>query len=213
MRTLKRRLRTLAPDFVVSIRQHKIEHGAFPRLLHPQTFSEKVLYRKLFDRRPLLTQFADKHAVRAYVEHKLGRDLLPALYHVTQHPEEIPFDALPEHFVVKPTHGSGWVRLVADKSALNRDELIAACRAWLRTSFYRITREWPYKRIEPKIIIEEMIDDGAGSVPRDYKCYVFHGKVEMIQVDEGRFADHRRNLYSPAWQKLEATLHYPNIAA
>jgi hypothetical protein len=211
MRNIKRRLRAIAPDFLVSVRQHSIEHGRFPRLLNPQTFSEKVLYRKLFDRRGMLTQFADKYAVREYVEGKLGPEILPALYHVTRKPEDIPFDALPDRFAVKPTHGSGWVRLVRDKAALDQESLIAACRGWLRTSFYRITREWSYKHIEPRIIVEELIDDGAGDVPRDYKCYVFHGKVAMIQLDEGRFGDHRRNLYSPAWEKLEARLNRPNI--
>jgi hypothetical protein len=79
MRNIKRRLRAIAPHFIVSVRQHALEHGRFPRLFHPQTFSEKVLYRKLFDRRGMLTQFADKYAVRAYVEEKLGPEILPAL--------------------------------------------------------------------------------------------------------------------------------------
>ena len=211
MRHIKRSLRHITPDFIVSIRQHAIEHGRFPRLLNPQSFSEKVLYRKLFDRRGILTQFADKYAVRAYVAQTLGPEILPALYHVTKNPADIPFDALPERFVVKPTHGSGWVRLVRDKAALDREELIDTCRAWLRTSFYKITREWPYKHIEPRIIVEELVDDGAGEVPRDYKYYVFHGRVAMIQLDEGHFSEHRRNFYSPAWEKLDVRMNRPNI--
>ena len=88
----------------------------FPRIIQPITFNEKVLHRILFDRRALLTQLADKAAVRSYVEERLGPEILPKLYYLTSRPDTIPFDELPDRFVVKPTHGSGWVQLVTDKS-------------------------------------------------------------------------------------------------
>ena len=37
----------------------------------------------------------------------------------TSDPAAIPFADLPQRFVVKPTHGSGWVRVVLDKAALD----------------------------------------------------------------------------------------------
>jgi hypothetical protein len=130
---------------------------------------------------------------------------------VTKNPSTIPFQALPEQCVVKPTHGSGWVHFVTEKTTLDTDALVAQCRQWLAESFFEKTREWPYKDIEPQIIVEEYIDEGTGQVPKDYKLFVFHGTVAMNQVDEGRYVDHRRNLYTPAWEKLDATLHYANI--
>jgi len=57
----------------------------------------------LSDRRPILRRLADKAAVRPYVEARLGPGTLPKLYWLGRRPGEIPFDALPDRFVVKPT--------------------------------------------------------------------------------------------------------------
>ena len=114
-----------------------------------------------------------------------------------------PFDELPDRFVVKPTHGSGWVRFVADKSTLDRAALVATCADWLERSYYRESREVVYRHIAPRILIEEFIDDGHGATPHDYKLFVFGGSVEMIQTDMNRFGGHRQLMYSPAWKKLD----------
>ena len=66
----------------------------------------------------MLTQLADKYEVRKYVEERIGPEILPKLYYVTINPSDIPFEELPDKFVIKPTHGSGWVRIVTDKSAI-----------------------------------------------------------------------------------------------
>jgi hypothetical protein len=198
-------------DWVIGVQMHRGKHGVFPNVLNPKTFNEKCLHRKVFDRSPLLAQVADKYAVRDYVETRLGAAILPKLYCVTSDPCTIPFDELPGRFVVKPTHGSGWVEVVADKSALNRARLIETCSTWLSQNYYEITREWVYKDIEPRILVEEFIDDGSGAAPSDFKFFVFHGRVEFIQIDAGRFTEHRRRLYSPAWQKLDITYEYPDI--
>ena len=47
--------------------------------------------------------------------------------------------------------------------------------------------------------------------PLDYKLFVFDGRVELIQVDSGQFTEHRRRLFSPAWEKLDVTLEHPDI--
>jgi hypothetical protein len=218
---MKRHIRKLLPDWLIAIRRpdwfiairgHWKRHGQFPSLIRPQTFNEKVLHRILFDRRPVWTQIADKAAVRFYVQSRLGPELLPELYYLTTNPETIQFDKLPDRFVVKPTHGSGWIQIVTDKSTLDRPALIKTCHEWLNQSYYEIWREWAYKHIEPRIIVEQFIDDGTGNPPNDYKLFVFGGTVEMIQVDSGRFTDHKRRLYSPTWEKLPVLLEYDDIA-
>jgi TupA-like ATPgrasp len=210
-RWMKRHLKKILPNWFIAIRRHRKKHGQFPRLIRPQTFNEKVLHRMLFDRRPILTQVADKAAVRDFVEERLGRSFLPECYHLTGDPETIPFDKLPVRFVVKPTHGSGWVEIVADKTTLDQAALKELCRSWLRQSFYEITREWVYKHIQPRIIVEQFIEDASGETPNDYKFFVFGGTVQMVQVDAGRFTDHRRRLYSPTWEKLPFLLEYDDI--
>ena len=135
MSIIKKQIKKALPapvvDGIITVRTHMRGHGYFPNLIRPQSFNDKVLHRMLFDRRGVLTQMADKAAVRSYVEARLGPKILPELYYLTTLPETIPFSELPDKFVVKPTHGSGWVQIVSDKSSLDP----AALRACLRSLY------------------------------------------------------------------------------
>jgi len=193
-------------DLISGIRSHRSTHGAFPRLVRPRTFNERILRRKVFDQRPILTQFADKDAVRQYVTQRLGIDILPKVYCLTTDPATIAFADLPDRFVVKPTHGSGWVQVVLDKAALDTRELLSTCNRWLATNYYDRLRESQYRRIPPRIMVEEFIDDGSGTAPTDYKFWVFHGRVHLIQVDGYRFTDHRCALYDRHWRDTGARI-------
>ena len=128
--------------------------------------------------------------------------MLPNLYHVTTCPESIPFDDLPQSFVVKASHGSGWVRIVLDKDGLDRQDLIANCSGWLSSNYHRITREKAYKSVLPRIMIEEFIDDGNTPAPIDYKFQVFHGRVELILVITGRYFKPLHMYLDRDWQPV-----------
>ena len=199
------------PDWLVTVVRHGRHHRAIPNLIHPRTFNEKILHRILFDRRGWMTMVADKYRVRDYVREQLGEDILPIVHFVTSDPATIPFDALPDRFVVKPTHGSGWVEIVRDKHTLDRARLVRTCRSWLDQSYYERTREWIYKDIKPRILIEEFIDDGSGGSPNDYKLFVFGGRVEFILVTMGRFEVRAHMLLDRDWQPVDVTLAYSRV--
>jgi hypothetical protein len=201
----------MLPHWLILIREHRRVHGELPNVLWPGTFSEKILHRNLFDRRPLLSEIADKAAVRSYVEARLGPQVLPRLYCLTDRPENIPFDDLPDRFVVKPTHGSGWFEVVRDKSTLDRAALMATCADWLNRSYYDETGEVVYKHVRPRILVEQFIDDGSGESPSDYKFFVFGGRVEFIYVVTDRLTNHKRRLYTPAWEKLDVRLECEDV--
>ena len=97
--------------------QYRQKFGRYPDVLHPVTFNEKIQSRKLFDRRPILATIADKFAVREYVAQRIGQEFLPELYHVTTDPLDLPAANLPDRYVVKATHGSGWVERVKNHEA------------------------------------------------------------------------------------------------
>jgi TupA-like ATPgrasp len=214
---LRTRVLNLLPDdlqdLYVAMRVHKTHHGRYPNLMRPRTFNEWIARRKALDRRPILTCFADKYAVREFVSKRVGSHILTELYCVTRDVAEIPFDSLPNRFVVKPTHGSGWVTVVRDKSQLDRDALLKQCRTWLASDYYKLRREWPYKNVVPQIIIEEFIDNGATEPASDVRFYVFGGKVELIQVDVGRFVGHERAFLDQNWNELPIKMRYPPVAA
>ena len=196
----------LAVDILKSMKLYRNVHGKLPNLVFPKTFNEKIVHRSLFDNRPILTQFADKIAVRAHVEERLGPQVLPKLYWVTDDPADIPFEKLPSQFVVKPTHGCGWIKIVRDKAALDCDQLIATCTDWLSRDYSEVARERFYKYIPRRILIEELLDDGTGQGPADHKFMIFHGKVEMVVSVYDRFADHHAYICDRHWKELAVKL-------
>src|SRR5690348_1409659 len=198
-------------SFTKIVRRHKRLFGVFPNLILPKTFNEKVLCRILFDRRPIWTTLNDKYAVRDYVRQKIGEDVLPEWYFVTKNPSTIPFDDLPNRFVVKPTHGSHWVRLVPDKALLDKQDLIDTCLFWLKQNYYYVSREWAYKHIEPRIVVEEFICDSTGPMPTNYRLHVFDGRVKLILADVGAGEVRRFVHYSRSWDKLRIPCRFKDV--
>lgn len=174
-------------------------------LSHPRSFNEKVTWKKLFDRNPLLPVTADKYSVRDYVERAMqgsGLELaLIPLLHVSSSGEDIPFDTLSPDYIVKSNHGSGSVVIVRD-GRVDREEVTEWCKQWLRRPYGFQSGQWAYRRIPRKIVIEELLTDENGEVPNDIKFYMFHGQCRLIHVDHNRFRSHTRALYDQHWNFL-----------
>lgn len=68
---------------------------------------------------------------------------------------------------------------------------------------------WPYNEMAKNILVEPVITKD-GSQPRDYKFFVFDGKVEFVQVDVDRASNHKRSLQNREWRHLPFTLKYPS---
>lgn len=186
----------------------RMKLGYWPRIRDPRTFNEKVIHRKLYTDNDLFSVIEDKWRVREYVSERVGNDILPTVYHVTTDPDTIPFDSLPEEYVIKPTHLSGPVVLVDAGEDLDRDAVTARCREWLDRT-HEMEGEYWYSAIEPQVLVEERLRDDEHGVPPDFKFFVFHGRVEYIQVDFGRFSEHTRRFYDREWTPQEFMLEYP----
>ncbi|WP_394201383.1 ATP-grasp fold amidoligase family protein [Marinagarivorans algicola] len=179
----------------------------------PKTFNEKIQYRKLYERNPLFITCADKYAVREYVTQKIGNHYLIPLIQVIDSVDTINFASLPEQFVVKATHGSGWNMIVKDKSKIDFPAMQYQLGKWLLKNFYPRQLEWHYKNIKPQLVFEEMILDASGNIPTDFKFHVFNKKNETeiyIQVDSDRFGAHTRDYFTTSWEKLKLAVKCPN---
>ena len=176
--------------------------GRSPNLACPRTFSEHIARKNLFDRRPLLTTLADKYAVRQYVRERVGNAHLPQVYLVSDDPREIDLAVLPDRFAVKATHGSGWTIFVLDKQHADMQEIRRTCAGWLATNYYDMKREWAYRDIKPRIMVEEFLGDACGVAPIDYKFFCFHGVARVVQVDVGRFRQWTSDYYDRDWRRM-----------
>ncbi len=172
-------------------------------LSNPQTFSEKLQWLKLYDRKPEYTKMADKVAVKKYVADKIGLDFIIPTIGIYNSVDEIPFDKLPENYVIKCTHDSGSTFIC--KKDLNPDieQIKNSLSQKINTNFYWYGREWPYKNIKPQIIVEEFIPDENGNCPVDYKFFCFDGKMEIFKIDYNRFTKRAANYYDKNCNFLE----------
>lgn len=175
-------------------------------LKNPKSFNQKVIWKKVYDRNPLLPVVADKYKVRSYLSEKLGSDwaekiLIPTLC-ITSNPETIAFEQLPKDYIIKASHGSGYNILIQNNDDIDKDKIIAKCKEWLKMSYGLFKFEWAYWQIDRKIIIEKLLRDSQGYLPKDYKFNMFNGKCKLVQVDHNRFADHRTNFYDENWNPL-----------
>jgi hypothetical protein len=177
-------------------------YGKKPDLGNPRTFSEKVFRRMIALERKSdqsFTALSDKYLVRDYVRHRIGSThLIKLLWHGSD-PRRIPFDTLPLPYIIKTNHGSGGHIFVRDQ--IDRADVIERLRVKLRENYYWCAREFQYLHIEPRVMIEEVLDDGVPGGPLDYRCWCFHGKVRLIQVDTH---DHSAlAFYDPSWRKVD----------
>ncbi len=194
-------------EWYLSIRYY-LTFGRPLDLANPQSFTAKLQWLKLYGNPSQYTSYADKLAVYEYVRATIGEKYLNRLLGVYERAEDIPWDALPDSFVLKATHASGWNLIVRDKSTINRREATAKCHKWLRSKYTDLQRESVYKNIRPCIICVEYLGDPDTDL-FDYKLYCFNGKVKLIHVDTERFVHHKRTYYSPDWERLPFSYAYP----
>jgi hypothetical protein len=176
-----------------------IKNQRFLNLKSPKTFNEKLHWLNLSGYWNKYASLADKYAVREYVTTKIGSQYLNELYGVYNNEAEIDFRVLPQKFVLKATHGSGWNILCKDKSKLDIEATRRQCGKWLNMNFYRLHRETIYKNIPPRIICERYLEYVDKRNLIDYKFLCFHGRVQFINVIFDRFTNLTGNYYDRDW--------------
>lgn len=151
----------------------RLKQGRGLDLNNPTTFNEKLQWLKLHYRNPLMSVCSDKYEVGQFVKERGCGDILNELYWQGFDPKEIPYNYLPDSFVIKVTHGSTFNIIVRDKTTLDRRSATEKLTLWLHTRFIPCHGEWFYGKVGPRIVVERFLDDGSGSSLCDYKVFCF----------------------------------------
>lgn len=152
-------------------------------LENPQTFNEKLNWLKLYYRQPIFTTMADKYAVKTYVEEILGdKSYIVPCYGVWNNFDDIDFNLLPDSFVLKTTHDSSGTVICKHKNELDIEAAREKLTKALRTEYFYLEREWPYKNIKPRIIAEFFLDEHTGKEVQDYKFWCFNGTPTFMYI-------------------------------
>lgn len=183
--------------------------GYWPHLKNPRSFNEKICYTKVYNTPANAVVLADKWGVREHIKARIGETYLNKVYFVGDDADKIPFEDLPEKFVIRITHSSNSTILVHDKSKEDLEAIKAKCREKLKEPFGAFTNEHWYTRMQPKVMVEELLEDPRYGIPQDYKFYVFNGKVKVVLVQTERFRNDSARYYAPDWTPYEFTRGYP----
>lgn len=181
-----------------------------PNLDRPKTFSDKVQWRKLYDRRSIFTTLADKLAVKEYVKSMCAEVFVPKLIWSGESLMDLNVQCLPNKYVIKANHASGTNYIVKNGEHPSSEILKALEKEWKSLDVSKTFVEWAYAEIKIEFFVEEFLDI-AESVPVDYKFWVFHGKVQFVQVDVDRFVGHKRAFFSTNFERLPFLLTFPDI--
>lgn len=197
---------TWLPDKVYLKWLYRLIVGHRLNLNNPQTFSEKLQWLKLYDRKPEYTKMVDKYAVKDYVASIIGKEYIIPILGVWDRPEDIEWDILPEKFVLKTTHGGGSTGVVIckNKSTFDRQRAISRLKDSLKQDIYRTLKEWPYKNVPKRIIAEKYIEPSANikDIP-DFKWYCFNGEPKYCQVIQDRTTKETIDFFDSNWMHQE----------
>jgi hypothetical protein len=193
-------------------RKYRRIFGRDPDLDDPRTFNEKILWLNLYWRDPRTVALSDKCRVREYVRETVGEEHLIPLLGVYEDPDDLILESLPDSFIIKAAHACGWNLVVRDRQDLDWEAARKKLRKWVTSSWYPLYREWQYRDIPRRLVVEELMVDPDGRVPADYKFFCFRGSEGprmIVQVDTDRFGDLRRTYFDESWNRLPMTIFVP----
>lgn len=180
---------------------------------NPQSYNEKLQWLKVNCRHSEYTQMVDKIEAKKYVANIIGNGYIIPTLGIYNSFDEIDFAKLPNQFVIKCTHDSGGVVVCKDKNNLNLKTAKKIIKHGLGKSAFWASREYPYKEVKPRIIIEEYMEDESGYELKDYKIFCFNGKAKFLFVatDRGKESEETKfDFFDLEWNHLPFTNGHPN---
>lgn len=163
-----------------------------PDIINPIYFNEKMLYLKyfLYNKSPLVAKCYNKFEVRDYLIEKGCGDNLNELYGAWDTIDEIPWDSLPEEYVIKVANGySGHVFKRSGQPFSKKEAARRLKNAMYSSSHcFKISGDLFAYGTKQKIICEKILRSSLGYVsPEDYKFYCFHGEPLYLQIMWNRY--------------------------
>lgn len=183
----------------------KLQMGSELDLRHPKTLNEKMQWLKLYDHNPLYTRLADKYEMKRVMSELYGDGVhtIPtiALY---ERVEDVEWEKLPYSFVIKCTHDSGSAIFCKEKSSFDHSQASRKLAEAMKRNFYFEAREWSYKHIKPRIIVEPLLSNDDGSPLVDYKFYIYGGELKYWMYSVGETEHAGTNLkFSPEKKNID----------
>jgi len=188
-----------------AIHHYKRKIGFYPNIENPKLFTEKIQWLKLYDKNPLYTECADKYKVRAFVKRKIGEEYLIPLVFESRNVDKINLNTLPNYpVIIKTNHDSSGGVVIKNKKNVDYKKLHKLLTKRLNKNYYYLNREWEYKGIKPRIIVEKLMETtNENNILNDYKIFCFNGEPKYIQTIFDRETEIKENWYDLNWNPQE----------
>lgn len=178
-------------------------------LNHPQLFQEKLQWIKLNDHKPIYHQMVDKVDAKQFIAERVGIEYTIPTLGVYNSFDEIDFDGLPNQFILKGTFDSGSYYICRDKSKLDIQQAKKqVTRSW-NQDYFIWSREWPYKGLKHRIIIEPLLSDGNDFI-EDCKFFCFNGEPKLVYLSHDISKNARTDFFDMEWNRVPLRMRDPN---
>lgn len=177
-------------------RQH-IEGEVHVDLEEPISFFDKMQWLKyyIYNKSSLVASCYNKYTVREYLKQKGCEGCLNQLYGAWDAIDEIPWDELPDEFVMKVANGYSNHVFKRAGEPFDQKKAIKTLRksSWFTKFAFRINGDMFAYETPQKIICERLLHSADGyKVPDDYKFYCFHGVPRYIEVMWDRYGANKK---------------------
>jgi len=200
----------LVEDMLAIQEVYQQRFGRLCDFRHPTKFTEKIQIYKLLYRNPIMSEFSDKVKAKELAAAIIGKQYIVPTIGVYERFSDIPKEELPDRFVMKTNHGSGFTLICQDKANFDWADAEMKMNAWLNYDFYTRFREWAYKNIKPKILIEELLIKENGKIPEDCKIEIAQGNIILISLILNKSNETPTVFKADAnWQQLDFTTTFP----
>jgi len=156
---------------------------------------------------PLRVFVSDKEHVKRFVKAELGDEYNVPTLAVLRSADEVDGYDFPADCCIKPTQASGQVILRKNGEPIDRERI----KRWFGINYYYAGREWNYRPLKPKVIVEPLIFGGTNV--EDFKIFCFNGEPRLIQVDIDRYINHTRKFFDVDWREQDFSILYPRSTA
>lgn len=162
------------------------------------TFEDKINWIGIHDVRKLKGKIADKILLREYSKRILKKDICNKILKVYDDPNKINISELPEQFVLKTNHGSGYNIIVHNKSELDVKAAKKKLSHWLKIDYGKLKGEFHYSFIKRKAFAEEYI----GKYVNTYKTFCYHGVPRFMFIYKKINDSEYRTFFDMKWNRL-----------
>ena len=164
------------------------------------TFEDKLNWIAINDVSRLKGKCADKILLHQYSKRILKKDICNKILKIYDDPYKINISELPDQFVLKTNHGSGFNIIVQNKSEFNISLAKKTLYNWLQIDYGYGTGEFHYSFIKRKVFAEEYLGESLNN----YKFLCYNSVPTFVYLSKKINSTTKyRTFFDMNWNKLD----------